>query len=259
MIAVARASSPACDDVLALALDRLQTAPRELLDARSLLRRCDTKFTLPVDDLPTILYALAGSYAVVRLPHALATYRSLYFDTPELQCFHDHRRGRRVRHKVRIRQYPDRSSAFLELKTRKTETITEKHRVAIGQAQVYLGQAERAFLRERISFADAVRPQLWIDYHRITLVGVETDERVTVDLDIDVGKLDGTRQSLGAFAVIEVKQAALWGHSPVMRVLAAAGLRPASSSKYSAAVALLRPDVRMNRLLPGLRALERIA
>ncbi len=247
------------DGPLDLALATCADATPALLATRSLLRRSDTKFTPPIARIPELVAALAGDYAVVRLPRALARYRSLYFDTPDLRCFHDHRCGRRIRHKVRIRQYPDRGLGFLELKTRRSEHVTEKHRIAIAHDQEQLAGAEHAFLREHVGFADALAPQLWIDYHRITLVGLATEERVTIDLDLEIAPLGGAYHPLGGFAVVEVKQVALDTRTPVMRVLAAAGLRETSSSKYSVAVARLRPDVRMNRLLPTLRTLERLS
>ena len=242
-----------------LGLDAFASASRALLERRCLLRRVDTKFTLPVTRLPAILAALVEDYAVVRMPAALAPYRSLYFDTPELRCFHDHRRGRRIRHKIRIRHYPDRRVGFLEVKTRRSELVVEKHRIELPYGRDRLGAADRVFLREHVSDADALRPQIWIDYNRITLVGFASEERVTIDLDLEAAKLDGTRVSLGAVAVIEVKQADLSFATTVMRVLAAAGLREGSASKYVAGVAQLDPSVKKNRLLPALRAFERMS
>ncbi len=251
---------PAAGDPLARALEGFAPAAPGLLERRTLLRRADTKFTLPAAQLPAIAAALARDYAVLGVPGggALATYRSLYFDTADLRCFHDHRRGRRVRHKVRIRHYPDRRLSFVEVKARRNERVADKHRLPIAYGQGWLGAPERAFLRGHVGYADALRPQLWIDYRRITLLGLAAPERVTIDVELEVARVDGARRPLGPLAIIEVKQASWSAHTPVMRALAAAGLREGSSSKYVAAVACLRPEARKNRLLPALRAFERI-
>jgi hypothetical protein len=246
------------DDLLATSalLAGFWAAPPELVDRRQLLRRIDSKYVLVARRLNAIVERLAADYAALRVPGGcVATYRSLYFDTPELVCFHDHRRGRRIRHKIRIRQYLDRAVSFLEIKMKRGETITEKHRIEVPYGTTRLGVAERAFLRHHVTFADQLLPRLWIEYRRISLVGVASDERVTVDFDIDALSLDGVRIRVGQIAVIEVKQSGASLHTPVMRVLAAAGLRERSLSKYTAAVAMLEPDVRMNRLLPALRLL----
>jgi hypothetical protein len=259
-IALPAAAEVDVADPLASALDSFVAAPAPLIARRALLHRAETKFTLAAARLPDLLPALARDYAVVRVPSGatIARYASLYFDTGELRCFHDHRRGRRIRHKVRIRHYADRRASFLEVKTRRNERVVDKQRLAIAHGQDRLGGAERAFLRDHVAFADALRPHLWIDYRRITLIGAATHERVTIDVDLAAGRLDGTRRGFGPRAVIEVKQAPARACTPVIRALAAAGLRDGSSSKYVTAVALLRPEVRNNRLLPALRAALRI-
>src|SRR5262245_34239806 len=104
-------------DPLAAAFDRFPEAPLELLADRELLRRIDSKYVLPASGLPELAAGLGDGYAVLRVPTgSVAAYRSLYFDTPDLRSFHDHRRGRRIRHKIRVRHYPDREVSFLEIK-----------------------------------------------------------------------------------------------------------------------------------------------
>jgi hypothetical protein len=229
-------------------------ASPELLASRELLQRVDTKFALPLGGLDQLLEELAGHYAVLRVPTgSLASYRSLYFDTPDLQCFHDHRRGRRIRHKVRIRHYPDRTLTFLEIKTKRNEQVTDKKRRPLPYGTEELGGEDLGFLRSRLGgMADVLEPQVWIAFRRLTLIGLATQERVTIDLDLDVA-------ALGALAIVEVKQSPFCVRTPVMRALYDAGHREGSVSKYVAALATGRPELRQNRLLPGLRSLEKIA
>ena len=245
-------------DELAATLAQFASADAALLADRSLLRRTDTKFVVAASRVPAIVGALARDYAIVRMPFELALYRSLYFDTPDLRCFHDHRRGRRIRHKIRIRHYPDRRLSFLEVKARRGETITDKQRLEIADGQRHLGALHRAFLRTHVPYADALEPRLWVDYRRITLVGLHAPERVTIDLDLELARLDGTRCLLGTAAVIEVKQASACA-SPMLHALAAAHVRAGSTSKYITAIARVHPELRPGRLLPNLRSFERMS
>jgi len=242
-------------DPLASLLDDFDDASPQLIERRALLRRADSKFSLAVDRLHDLVAPLAADYAALRVPggRALAVYCNLYFDTPDLRCFHDHRRGRRIRHKIRIRHYPDRQISFLEVKTRRGELEVDKRRLPIELGQERLGPRERAFLADHVGdLADQLRPQLWIDYRRIALIGTRTHERVTIDVELAAHGLDGARRGLGSAAVIEVKQAPFSARTPVMRALLASGPREGSLSKYVAAVALLRPEVRRDQPRPPL-------
>ncbi|HLL23573.1 MAG TPA: polyphosphate polymerase domain-containing protein [Kofleriaceae bacterium] len=233
-------------------------ATRDLVCARQLLHRIDMKFVVPAAVVVEILGGVARDYAALHVSSGIwASYRSLYFDTQDLRCFHDHRRGRRVRHKVRIRHYPDRHLTFLEVKTKRNEHVTHKTRLELPYMQETLGDRERTFVRETLD-THAMTPVARIDYRRLSLIGIVADERVTIDQGLEIAMPEGTARPLGPFAVIEVKQAKLSASSPMMQRLVGAGHKPRSLSKYVAAIAQLRPAERKNRLLPALRAVERI-
>lgn len=247
---------PASEATLALALARFPAATPELLDRRRLLRRAETKFVATPRQLVPIVDHIAGNYAVVAVGASnLAAYSNLYFDTPDLRCFHDHRRGRRLRHKIRIRHYADRALAFLEIKTRRNELLTDKARLRIPYRTRALDPEMTAFLLDRCSFAAALVPTVAIAYQRIMLVGISTEERITIDLGVSVDHDD--RLPLGGVAIVEVKQPSRSLATPVMRALRDAGVKPCSISKYMTALTATTA-VRGNRLLPSLRRLERI-
>lgn len=243
------------------ALASFVDATPELMARRELLSRVDSKFVVGAELVAPIIADLAAGYAVLRVPAGeLATYQSLYFDTPELRCFHDHRRGRRVRHKVRIRHYPDRALTFLEIKTKRNEMVTDKTRRPLVFGAETLGGVERDFLRPYLGVdVERLQPRLVVDYLRLSLIGLDTDERVTIDLDLAALDVDGQKVSFGGLAVIEVKQSPYCVRTPVMRALLGRGLHEKSFSKYTVATALSRPDLRRNRLLPELRAIERMS
>jgi hypothetical protein len=234
-------------------------ATQAQLAKRQLLRRIDSKYVVPAVDIPDLLARLTAHYAVVRVPNSnWATYRSLYFDTPDLRCFHDHRRGRRVRRKVRIRHYPDRALSWLEVKTKRNGEMTEKARFELASGAEVLGDREREFVQQHFP-AEHLAPVARVDYRRMMLIGLDFNERVTIDVGLEVAAPIGPPTSLGAFAVVEIKQAKLSASSPIMQCLVDAGHRQQSVSKYMTAIAQLHPAERKNRMLPTLRAVDRIA
>jgi hypothetical protein len=229
-----------------------------LLAERDLLRRIDHKYVLDRARLGDLLGALAADYAVLPVGGGgAAIYQNLYFDTPELRCFHDHRRGRRIRHKVRIRHYPDRELSFLEIKTKRNESLTDKRRRRIDFARERLDAADLAFLRGHAGeLADALAPAVRIDYRRVLLIHPRFEERLTIDLALEAARGD-VRAELGALAIVEIKRAPGGPpRTPAMRALAALGVRERSLSKYCAAMARIHPAVRHNRLRPALRVLQ---
>ena len=240
-------------------LDCFPAAPPELVAARELRRRTDSKYVMPPATAADVLRLLTGRCAVLGTGNGpLASYRTLYFDTPELDCFHAHRRGRRVRHKVRIRHYVDRHLSFLEVKTRRSEFLTTKIRREREYGHDELSADDHAFVSDNTGIIEPMAPQVWTNFRRLTLLGIEANERLTIDLEFRVEQ-GGRGRSLAAIAIVEVKQWPLHRNAPIMSALGVAHGRPGWVSKYCAAVALLRPDVRCNELLPGLRALERAA
>ena len=241
--------------------ERFAAATSEQLSERALLRRIDSKFVASATAVVDIFDRILGGYAALTVPSGnVALYRSLYFDTPDHRCYHDHRRGRRIRHKVRIRHYPDRELTYLEVKTKRNDAITDKARVQLPYGTERLGDSELAFLRERTDLDVAsLRPLLRIDFHRVSLIGLHANERVTFDLDLRADVVDDASKAwrFGDLVVIEVKQAPFCVRTPIMRAIAASRVRERSLSKYTIATALLHPELRRNRLLPDLRSLER--
>ena len=240
-------------------LVRFLQAPPDLLARRELSRRADSKFVVPPAAAASLLPLLAENYAVLAAGDGLvASYRTLYFDTPDLDFFNAHRRGRRVRHKVRIRHYPDRRVTRLEVKTRKSDLESAKVWRDHEYGDSAMSAADQAFVESHTGGGRILVPQVWTHFRRVTLLGIRTNERVTIDFGMEV--IMGTRRrSLAPIAIVEVKQWPLQRSTPVMSAVRAAGWRPAWASKYCAAIAFTRPDVRVNALLPGLRGMERRA
>jgi hypothetical protein len=228
--------------------------------ARRLEVRSDTKFVLAPRHAAELLHRLWPHYAVLPAPlRSLSAYHTLYLDTPELDLFHAHRRGRRVRHKARIRHYLDRRISVLEVKSRLSELRTVK----VSRERAYrddrLTPEDDAFIAQHTGLRQTVGPQVWTRYRRVTLYGIETRERITVDLDFQVDMGPRLRRFEG-LAILEVKQWPLRRATPVMASLRAMGSGAGWASKYCIGIAHTRPDVRVAGLTSALRDFgERVA
>ena len=233
--------------------------------AASLQTRRDRKYLVTPEVLLDVVRALptGGDLGVLQVDGRFEQqYRSVYFDTDDLRCFHDHRRGRRIRDKIRIRHYDDRRVSYLEVKSRRNASHTDKHRRQIDYGQDTIDERGRHFLHKHsVVPAEVLRPELWVDYRRLMLIGRDRDERCTFDVALAVSTPDRARSApaLDKIVFVEVKQPMVDLSSPVMRGLAAIHQRPRSASKYIFAVTSLHPAVRANRLLPDLRSLHRMA
>lgn len=241
------------------ALTSFEVAPAELLASRALLRRTDSKFVLPRSALIELLRSLQPHFSVVLSNESrVAHYRTLYFDDEDFDFLRQHRRGRRARHKVRIREYTERGLAFLEIKTKDKHNVTSKLRVQREPNDFELRPDDRTLIAETTGpIAHRLRKSVWIDFPRVTLVGRDTNERITLDLGLTV-RTDTEQLELPALAIVELKQPRFGPRTPGMRAIRAHRVRPKRFSKYCAAVSLIKGDPRAHRIAPHLREIVRL-
>jgi len=221
-------------------LGHFPLASVEVLKQVSLLRRYDTKFVCGASPLDQLLAVLRTDYSVVSEKERLTSaYHTVYFDTDELRCFHDHRRGRRSRFKFRIRRYPERGQAFFEIKEKTNRGETRKMRTERPVDNGNEMSADEARLvGENTPFDPAeLRAYLSTTFRRFTLVDIVRQERVTMDYELEFLK-DGDRRGLSDLVVVEVKQNHYNRSSPVMKALRTLGVRPMRISKYCTGNAL---------------------
>jgi hypothetical protein len=244
----------------ARALDAFEPVSPELLAKRDLLQRVDTKYLLPRRSLPELLAQLGRDYRVLytgQQPSAL--YLTQYLDTPSFDLFHDHRRGKRLRFKVRVRHYIDRRLTYLEVKGKSAGGGTRKSRRSLGDSCHDLSPDDHRFVTEQTPLqGETLRPSLMNQFRRITLVGIELPERITLDMDLEF-QTDESRCALSGVLIAEIKQPRLFRRSPAMQALARCRALPGSTSKYCVGTMLLRPELRHNRLLPTLARIERVS
>jgi len=241
------------------ALEEFGEASLDLLDARALLRRVDRKYLLSNRVLNDFLARLRADYRALRTAGRLAArYRTQYFDTPDRRMFEDHRRGRLPRYKVRIRHHVDRGLSFLEIKCKKNDGRTLKSVLDRPFGAEGLDREALEFIGAHCPVDGALLvPRVSVAFHRATLVGERIDERITIDLGLELFD-DGRRERLPHLVIVEIKQGRFSNRTPAVRALRAVHVRERPVSKYCLATAKLAP-VRTNTFRPALLAVERLS
>ncbi len=229
-----------------------QLAPislEHLNDGAARLRRVDRKYLVAPADVTSMIDALDGRLRVLEIADSRQfEYRSLYFDD-DMSCYHDALRGHRRRFKVRQRMYVHSGERHLEVKLRTTRGETAKVRIPMSAPfGSLLDDAEQAFVQQHIGDlgqAHRLRPSVFTDYSRITLLDVDTLSRVTIDQELRGGRFDGAQRSLSDVLIVETKSAR--AASAADHALWQRGRRPQRWSKFAVACALSDPTLPANR------------
>lgn len=244
-------------------LARLDAVDLDGLNARArLLERRDNKYVLTTQQLCTFLDYARQHFDVLQIDGLRQFhYRTIYFDSPQFDCFHDHNKGRRKRLKVRFRSYLDHNRHFFEIKLKGRRNVTHKFRVPVdGPAPSDAGLCTtlRQFCNDTLAthYGQALdtelQPIITVDYQRITLVAKAGAERITVDNRLAFSDGENSVSLRDSKWVLEVKSEN--GLSETDRWLFAQGHRPVPKcSKYGMAVSLLKMPDRNNRFRPVLK------
>ena len=229
----------------------------ELTGRFALQTRVDRKYLVTPSALEAMLDEVAAVVSALDIAgRRVFAYRSMYFDTPDLLCFRDHRQGRRRRFKVRTRYYLDSGDCLLEVKATSPRGETVKHRREHPAAAAdRLTETGRAFAADALDGHPAVpalRPSLVTDYFRATLLDHAAGSRMTIDTGLRFAGPHRTIPAPPGTVVIETKSAGRPGSAD--SALHRLGIRPVSISKYCVGTALVHPGLPAN---PWNRVLRR--
>lgn len=229
------------------------------MDSAALMNRIDTKFVVRESQLTEILKGLLQSHRILEINEERAfDYHSTYYDTEDRLLFNEHIRGRKVRHKIRKREYVSSNLSFLELKnkTNKGRTIKKRTKSPIPFAELI--DDDRAFLDDQNKEHEALISVIDIDFVRFTLVRNDLGERLTIDRSLKfIGKKK--ESGLGGMAIIELKQGSRTRDSHTWTVLDANKVGPFSISKYCFGMILTDPSLKYNRFKPRLLKLNKLS
>ncbi|TWU27736.1 polyphosphate polymerase domain-containing protein [Bythopirellula polymerisocia] len=245
-------SSP---DVL-LALDPISLGE---MDSHALMNRIDTKYVLSAGHLQTLLESVGTYYRVLSVDSVrLSTYNTLYFDTPDYECYLQHHNGKLNRRKIRIRQYQSSGACFLEVKAKNNKGRTKKQRIPIAGFEDSLSSSSKDFIEMVTGSRFDLTPQLQSSFSRITLVNRQQPERVTLDLGLEFRHRD-ERRDMPNIIIAEVKQEFDDLRSPMREYFRRLHIRPMRLSKYCLGTVLLKPHLKYNLFKSKLTAICKIA
>ncbi len=114
----------------------------------------------------------------------LSRYQTLYFDTPSLDLYARHQAGHAERFKVRSRCYVDSGLSFFEIKRKTNKGRTVKSRLQTATFWNRPTSEARRYLDDLGVALEELEPILANQFTRITLVGRQRPERVTIDLGL---------------------------------------------------------------------------
>lgn len=233
------------------------------MDAVRLMNRIDTKYVVTLDKLAEVLFAAADGYCVLTVGgKCINRYDTLYYDTPDIEMYRTHQRGKLARQKVRTRTYVESGSAFMEIKRKNNKGRTRKSRIPIPSERMEDFSSDAAateFLRTHSAYTAAMlRPTLYTRFRRVTLVSRTLTERLTIDTGLTFENLETHAcASLPGVAILELKQDGRC-YSRIAEVLRTCHVHPFRLSKYCAGVALTDPRAPQSRLKWKIRYIEKL-
>lgn len=238
-----------------LAFDSISLAE---MDSVKLMDRMDQKYVLPDSQLAGFLDAVRDQYRVLEVSGTrMSRYETLYYDTPGYDLYLEHHNGRTSRYKIRMRRYVESDLNFFEVKYKNNKGRTIKTRVRRDELNpVVDGNAEQLLTQHTTMTPSSLEPKLWVNYTRITLVNRFAEERLTIDLDLEIRNEESSRLFDG-LVIIEAKQGKAV-ETPFIRLLKKNHVREGGMSKYCLAVGNLIHNIKKNNFKPDILSIEKI-
>lgn len=234
-------------------LTEFQPITLEQMKDISLMNRVDTKFYALECRLDSLLEICKDRYYIQDIAGVrLATYDTLYYDTPAYDAYMIHQHGKSPRQKVRARCYVDGGGdCFLEIKNKTNKGRTKKKRVALPRENfenfAAVPQVNEFASKLCLWNTGLLAPALRIAFRRITLVNFEKTERITIDTGLAfTNPRTGRSADLSDIVVIELKRD---GNLPshMHDILQDMRIKPAKFSKYCTGIMLTTPFMPLNR------------
>ena len=244
----------------------------EEMSGIKLMNRIDTKFVTTVPKLIQLLEMARDQYRIQETGGLrLIPYRTVYFDTEQLDMYNTHHNGALPRQKVRMRSYVASDLHFLEVKTKNNHRRTRKKRTAIDGiptgkeleqmrfAAPMVKQEVTEFLQGQYHADTAgLRAMLENSFSRITMVNNDRTERLTIDTALRFHNVaTGIDRSLDGLVIIELKRDGRC-YSPILEMLRQLRIMPQGFSKYCMGVTFTNPQARGNRFKMRRRLVERL-
>lgn len=229
------------------------------MDNVQLMSRTDTKFVFNTKLLPELLQELKQNYRVLNVDGVnVNDYKTLYYDTDEFMFYHQHQCGKGNRCKVRQRTYVQSDLHFFEVKNKNNKEVTVKKRIKTPENTPDINSKAMDFYHNNAIVNDAdLKPKLWVNYARITLVNKNQPERLTLDLNLNFEN-DDQIKFVQNIVIAELKQERRT-KSVFTELMSANEVREFSLSKYCLGIVSLYPEVKQNNFKSKLLTLKKIS
>jgi len=222
----------------------------EEMNSVKLMNRFDSKYVFSLNKLDELLEVAKKHYHILQLDHQREfPYSTTYLDSPDLVFFNQHINGKLPRSKIRYRTYENSGQVFLEIKTKTSKNNTIKERISYSPAGESLDALGEDFIRRFIPVDTSVlRPVLISRFVRITLVGLETAERITIDYNLAFENNSGKVVDLPMITIAELKGERLNKQSLFTRLVKEFKVRKTGFSKYCMGMSMLYDIPKQNSL-----------
>ena len=230
------------------------------MDTVKLMNRTDTKFLLPLNKMHDMLKLAKEHYSVCEIEsRRILPYETTYLDTKDLKFFRQHLSGKLNRHKMRYRTYLASDISFFEIKFKTNKQRTVKWRIPNKLENEEPAEEVYDFMNMRTNYnLDNVEPALYNKFDRITLVGLHSKERITIDFNLIFKNQEGEETLLDFLAIAELKREGFTNNSPFIEITKKMGIRSYGFSKYCVGSALLNNYAKKNILKPKFLLLNKI-
>jgi len=234
----------------------------------SFLNRFDTKFVLKAENSLDFLENIKNDYSVLDINDSvIQSYRTVYFDTPDLLCFNLHHNKRANRFKFRTRQYMSNGKIFNEIKQKLNTGKTIKFRQRrdkVNETTPNIPILQNitefdngfSFLAQKNGYnvGDLV-PSLFVFFNRITLLNKHFPERMTLDFGLRYS-YNNEDFILNNTSIVELKRERSPEKTVSQEFFRKIHKNPGGFSKYAIGVALTHDEAKKNRFLPRIKNLS---
>ena len=243
-------------------LDTFRPVGLEDIGNSRLMNRIDTKYLISIKKVPELLKRMDGDYRVLDMNNnRIFSYYTTYLDTDDFMFYNQHVTGRLSRNKVRYRKYETTGLTFLEIKHKTNKNRTIKWRIEHNPSPGNeCDSIACEFINEYLPHKTLrLKPVLISSFNRITLLGSEINERITIDSDLTYFDLEGNRAGFPFVAIIEHKRERLFNGSPIVKILKDNQIHSTGFSKYCFGTALMHKNIpRKNMIKPKLLHINKI-
>jgi hypothetical protein len=229
------------------------------MDNVKLQDRIDTKFMFRAELLPLLLKEMQKEYYALDIKGKRYNhYETLYFDTENFDLYLRHHNGRLNRYKFRSRRYVESNLHFFEIKFKNSKGRTVKERIKRPGIIDKLSDASYDFVKNISNIdPDTLRPQLWVNYMRMTFVHRQNAERLTIDTKLTFVN-DKKTHAYSGLVIAEVKQGSVKDKSAFVKLMRKYNVQEKSISKYCLGVVTLNEKIKKNNFKPTLLYLNKL-